>query len=117
MWLGVAAALGYTLRAMIIVTGTKRSGTSMWMQILKAAGFAIVGEACPRDWASTIREGNPLGFYESPLRRGAPFLATKLFRFVRLLQRTCLEFQAVRDASCDKNEASFVRRAAQLAPQ
>ena len=34
-----------TLRvAMIIVTGTKRSGTSMWMQILKAAGYAIVGE-------------------------------------------------------------------------
>ena len=24
---------------MIIVTGTKRSGTSMWMQILTAAGF------------------------------------------------------------------------------
>ncbi len=55
---------------MIIVTGTKRSGTSMWMQILRGAGFAIVGEAFPRDWANTIREGNPLGFYESPLRRG-----------------------------------------------
>ena len=55
---------------MIIVTGTKRSGTSMWMQILKAAGYAIVGEAFPRDWAETIRAGNPLGFFESPLRRG-----------------------------------------------
>ena len=62
--------MGYTSRAMIIVTGTKRSGTSMWMQILRAAGFAIVCEAFPRDWASTIREGNPRGFYESPLRRG-----------------------------------------------
>ncbi|MFT3922738.1 MAG: hypothetical protein QM778_09405 [Myxococcales bacterium] len=55
---------------MIIVTGTKRSGTSMWMQILKAAGYAIVGEAFPRNWADTIRAGNRLGFYESPLRRG-----------------------------------------------
>lgn len=60
---------------MIIVTGTKRSGTSMWMQILKAAGYAIVGEAFPRDWAHTIRAGNRLGFYESPLRRGI-YLAT-----------------------------------------
>jgi len=55
---------------MIIVTGTKRSGTSMWMQILKAAGYPIVGEAFPRDWGDTIRAGNRLGFYESPLRRG-----------------------------------------------
>jgi len=55
---------------MIIVTGTKRSGTSMWMQILKAAGLPILGEAFPRDWADTIREANADGFYESPLRHG-----------------------------------------------
>ena len=29
---------------MVIVTGTRRSGTSMWMQILQAAGLPIVGE-------------------------------------------------------------------------
>ena len=58
---------------MIIVTGTKRSGTSMWMQILKAAGYPIVGEPFPRDWAHTIRAGNRRGFYESPLRRGIYF--------------------------------------------
>lgn len=45
----------------------------MWMQILKAAGYAIIGEAFPRDWAHTIRAGNRLGFYESPLRRGVYF--------------------------------------------
>jgi hypothetical protein len=55
---------------MIIVTGTKRSGTSMWMQILKAAGYPILGEAFPRDWGETIREANAQGFYESPLRLG-----------------------------------------------
>jgi hypothetical protein len=55
---------------MIIVTGTKRSGTSMWMQILKAAGYPILGEAFPRDWGETIREANKQGFFESPLRLG-----------------------------------------------
>jgi hypothetical protein len=55
---------------MIIVTGTKRSGTSMWMQVLSAAGFATLGEAFPRDWERTIRAANPEGFYESPLRNG-----------------------------------------------
>jgi len=55
---------------MIIVTGTKRSGTSMWMQILKAAGFPVLGEAFPRDWGETIRDANREGFYESPLRHG-----------------------------------------------
>lgn len=55
---------------MIIVTGTKRSGTSMWMQILKAAGLRVLGEAFPRDWGETIRDANAEGFYESPLRHG-----------------------------------------------
>lgn len=55
---------------MIIVTGTKRSGTSMWMQILKAAGYPVLGEAFPGEWGTTIREANQEGFYESHLRRG-----------------------------------------------
>jgi hypothetical protein len=55
---------------MIIVTGTKRSGTSMWMQILRAAGYPTIGEAFPRDWERTIRAANSEGFYESPLRSG-----------------------------------------------
>ena len=55
---------------MIIVTGTKRSGTSMWMQILTAAGFPAFGEAFPRNWGNTIKDANPDGFYESILRRG-----------------------------------------------
>jgi len=55
---------------MIIVTGTKRSGTSMWMQILIAAGFPIIGEAFPMRWEQTIKAANPDGFYESHLRRG-----------------------------------------------
>jgi hypothetical protein len=55
---------------MIIVTGTKRSGTSMWMQILKEAGFPVLGRPFPRDWAETIRDANREGFYESPLRHG-----------------------------------------------
>lgn len=55
---------------MIIVTGTKRSGTSMWMQILNAAGAQIIGEAFPRNWKETIEAANPHGFYESQLRSG-----------------------------------------------
>ena len=55
---------------MIIVTGTKRSGTSMWMQILIGAGFTPFGEAFPRTWGKTIKDANPDGFYESILRRG-----------------------------------------------
>jgi hypothetical protein len=55
---------------MIIVTGTKRSGTSMWMQILIAAGFPPFGEAFPANWGQTIRDANPSGFYESLLRQG-----------------------------------------------
>ena len=60
---------------MIIVTGTKRSGTSMWMQILDAAGLPEIGTAFPKAWGETLREANPRGFYESPLRRGI-FYAT-----------------------------------------
>ena len=55
---------------MIIVTGTKRSGTSMWMQILVAAGFDVIGERFPRNWAETILDANPKGFYESKLCSG-----------------------------------------------
>ena len=55
---------------MIIVAGTKRSGTSMWMQLLAAAGFPPIGDAFPRNWESTIRDANPAGFWESELRRG-----------------------------------------------
>jgi hypothetical protein len=55
---------------MIIVTGTKRSGTSMWMQILGAGGLPSFGEAFPRNWGETLRDANPEGFYESILRQG-----------------------------------------------
>jgi hypothetical protein len=57
----------------IIVTGTKRSGTSMWMQILRGAGIEIVGLAFPKDWGTVIRDANLEGFYESPLRAGINF--------------------------------------------
>lgn len=55
---------------MLVVTGTKRSGTSMWMQILQAAGFEVIGEPFPRNWESTIKAANPHGFYESKLCAG-----------------------------------------------
>lgn len=55
---------------MIVVTGTKRSGTSMWMQLMHAAGLPVIGEKFMRNWETTIRDANPHGFYESPLRRG-----------------------------------------------
>ena len=59
---------------MIIVTGTKRSGTSMWMQLLSAAGFPPIGAAFPRNWETTIKDANPAGFWESKLRHGIYYL-------------------------------------------
>lgn len=58
---------------MLIVTGTKRSGTSMWMQILTAAGFPHLGDAFPGIWEKSIRDANPAGFFESRLRQGIYF--------------------------------------------
>ncbi len=55
---------------MIIVTGTKRSGTSMWMQILKAVGLPVLGTEFPKIWKETIYDANPHGFYESQFRNG-----------------------------------------------
>lgn len=55
---------------MIIVTGTKRSGTSMWMQLLTAAGVPVLGEDFSKDWKETIHDANPHGFFESELRKG-----------------------------------------------
>lgn len=58
---------------MIFVSGTKRSGTSMWMQVLRAAGFPVLGKAFPRNWETSLRDANPDGFYESLLREGVYF--------------------------------------------
>nr|AGC72240.1 hypothetical protein [uncultured bacterium A1Q1_fos_479] len=58
---------------MIIVAGTKRSGTSMWMQILRDAGIPVFGQAFSGDWGNSIREANPEGFYESWFRNGINF--------------------------------------------
>lgn len=55
---------------MIVVSGTRRSGTSMWMQVLAAAGLPIVGERFPLDWETKLRAVNRHGFYESTLRDG-----------------------------------------------
>ena len=55
---------------MILVTGTKRSGTSMWMQILTSAGFPYIGTPYMKTWEDSIKAANPKGFFESPLRKG-----------------------------------------------
>lgn len=55
---------------MIVVTGTIRSGTSMWMQILGAAGFEVIGEKFPADWEQSLRDANRDGFFESQLVAG-----------------------------------------------
>jgi hypothetical protein len=55
---------------MLIVTGTKRSGTSLWMRLLIAAGLPAFGEAFPGEWEQKFRSANPEGFFESLLREG-----------------------------------------------
>jgi hypothetical protein len=42
----------------------------MWMQVLRAGGLQVIGNAFPSNWESTIREANPHGFFESMLTRG-----------------------------------------------
>jgi hypothetical protein len=59
---------------MLFVSGTKRSGTSMWMQVMVAAGVPVLGKAFPRNWEHvSLKEANPDGFYESILRQGIYF--------------------------------------------
>lgn len=60
---------------MILVTGTKRSGTSMWMQALVAGGIDYLGSQFSAKWEESIGEANPHGFFESKLRSGI-FYAT-----------------------------------------
>lgn len=55
---------------MIVVAGTKRSGTSMWMQVLEAAGFPVIGDQFPLNWQQSIGDANPRGFFESLFRDG-----------------------------------------------
>jgi hypothetical protein len=55
---------------MLIVTGTPRSGTSMWMQILVAAGFETIGEPFPGDWHALLSSANQDGYWESQLLGG-----------------------------------------------
>ncbi len=55
---------------MIIVSGTKRSGTSMWMHVLVAAGLPYIGDRFPAGWSELLREANPDGFFESELTGG-----------------------------------------------
>jgi hypothetical protein len=58
---------------MIIVTGTKRSGTSMWMHVLVAAGLPYIGDRFPAGWGQLLHEANPDGFFESELMAGIYF--------------------------------------------
>jgi hypothetical protein len=55
---------------MIIVTGTKRSGTSMWMHALVAAGLPCIGDRFPAGWSELLADANPDGFFESELVAG-----------------------------------------------
>jgi hypothetical protein len=59
---------------MILVTGTKRSGTSLWMQILINAGFSYIGKEYNGVWEDSIKAANSQGFFESKLRNGIYYL-------------------------------------------
>lgn len=59
---------------MIIVTGTKRSGTSLWMHLLVAAGLPLIGERFPSGWGALLEVANPDGYFESELIAGVYYL-------------------------------------------
>lgn len=52
---------------MVIVTGTGRCGSSMWMQVLSAAGLPIVGQPFGPLQEPSL---NPQGYFESALMHG-----------------------------------------------
>ena len=58
---------------MIIVTGTKRSGTSLWMHLLVRAGLPSIGDRFPAGFGDLLHEANPDGFFESELVAGVNF--------------------------------------------
>jgi hypothetical protein len=58
---------------MILVSGTGRSGTSMWMQLFIKAGLPWVGEQFPLDWKEHLSSANSNGFFESSLANGINF--------------------------------------------
>jgi len=58
---------------MVVVSGCRRSGTSLWMQILIAAGFPYIGKPFMHSWKKSIYEANQYGFYESEFRNGIYF--------------------------------------------
>src|SRR5688572_8443921 len=58
---------------MIIVTGPKRSGTSMWMHVLVAEGLPAIGERFPAALGDVLAAANPDGFFESELVAGINF--------------------------------------------
>lgn len=55
---------------MVVVTGTKRAGTSLWMRALQRAGLDVLGEPFPGVWRQSIGAANPGGFHESYWRQG-----------------------------------------------
>jgi len=55
---------------MIVVTGTKRSGTSLWMHLLSESGVPCIGERFPSGWGDRLGVANPDGYYESELIAG-----------------------------------------------
>ena len=54
---------------MIVVTGCRRSGTSLWMQMLAAAGLPVMGEPFAPG-LEPLAAANPRGFFESEHRYG-----------------------------------------------
>lgn len=50
---------------MILVSGAKRTGTSLMMQLLEKAGFNVLGEKFPALWKGRNSHKNKEGYYES----------------------------------------------------
>ena len=97
---------------MIVVTGTKRSGTSLWMQILKAANFSIIGEPFLGQWKESIFDANVSGFYESKLRYGINYSNNPDFRTGQYLHPRTVVHHGVKIfvPGLIKTELTFIHR-------
>ena len=97
---------------MIVVAGTKRSGTSLWMQILSEAGFRYIGDRFPRNWEQKLKDANPNGFYESAFRQGVNFQTNphpRTGRYLRPEQSTKLLVK-VFPAGVSRSDIAFLDR-------
>jgi hypothetical protein len=76
-----------------------RDGRGEWIEKYdNAKGNQLLGEVAVLGWTGLTKDGEPFVF--SPDNRD--MLMTRSWEFIKFVNRTCLDFQALRDAEREK---------------